>query len=125
MVRRLKAVDEPMIGSVEVVHASADQGTVRPTIRRGLSPDMPDPAPSDPIRRASPQADVTFSDADLEEAAFRVLAAVLEQADGESLGDLRRLRGVGADAVDRQRRYFELKASARETPDRIELTANE
>ena len=39
--------------------------------------------------------------------------------------DYRHLRGVGADALDKLRRYFEIKATYGALPDEVTLTANE
>jgi hypothetical protein len=41
------------------------------------------------------------------------------------LRDYRHLRGVGADALDKLRRYFEIKATYGTVPDEVTLTGNE
>lgn len=53
---------------------------------------------------------------------------MLQQAingDAAELQDYHHLRGVGADALDRLQRYFEVKASYGAMPEEVTLTANE
>ena len=50
---------------------------------------------------------------------------LLQMAIGRDLVDVRAKRGVGADALDGEGRYFELKVSAGNEPDVVSLTASE
>ena len=55
----------------------------------------------------------------------RVGLELLEMVLGRELIDVRAKRGVGADAIDEQGRYFELKVNAGREPDAVSLTASE
>ena len=55
----------------------------------------------------------------------RVGLELLEMVLGSEIVDVRAKRRVGADAVDEQERYFELKVSAGSEPDVVTLTASE
>ena len=55
----------------------------------------------------------------------RVGLELLQMVLGRDLVDVRAKRRVGADAVDEQERYFELKVSAGSEPDVVSLTASE
>ena len=50
------------------------------------------------------------------------LFTMLLGSDRDEIADLRAQRGVGADAVDELRRFYELKVSAGAEPDTIRLT---
>ncbi|MDE2718475.1 MAG: hypothetical protein OXI33_15900 [Chloroflexota bacterium] len=49
----------------------------------------------------------------------------LLSSDHEEIVDLRNQRGVGADAMDELRRFYELKVSAGSEPDSVRLTNSE
>lgn len=59
-----------------------------------------------------------------EELALRLLQAAIN-GEASELRDYRHLRGVGADALDKLRRYFEIESYSGAMPDEISLTANE
>ena len=50
---------------------------------------------------------------------------MLLSSDRQEISDLRAQRGVGADAVDALRRFYELKVSAEAEPDQVTLTNSE
>lgn len=85
------------------------------------------PPPGSPIgkSKAAPlTAPVDYSPEEKEELALRVLDMAID-GDAANLRDYRHLRGVGADALDKLRRYFEIKAYYGNLPNDITLTANE
>ena len=64
-----------------------------------------------------------YSDLDKEEMGLDLFKKLLA-SDEEQITDLRRQRGVGADAMD-ELQYYELKVSAGAEPDEVTLTASE
>ena len=65
-----------------------------------------------------------YSAVDRENVGFELLQMVLG-SDSDQIVDLRNQRGVGADAVDELKNYYELKVSARSEPDQVTLTNSE
>lgn len=65
-----------------------------------------------------------YSDLDKEAVGKELLMEVLG-SDRDEISDLRAQRGVGADAVDELRRFYELKVSAGAEPDTVRLTDSE
>ena len=65
-----------------------------------------------------------YSDLDKETVGKELLESLLS-SDDEEIADLRDQRGVGADAVDELRRFYELKVSAGSEPDSVRLTNSE
>jgi hypothetical protein len=124
-VRRLKSLDTIQIGDIEEVNVDSAGGTMRRVIRKGLKPGLPDPKTRSTYKPAPLPAQIAYSDKQLEEAGFAMLATVLKDTDDNVLGDFRRSRGVGADGVDRTKRFFELKVSGRDVPNSVTLTGNE
>jgi len=62
-----------------------------------------------------------YTSGELESAGLELLRRVLG-GDSDEIVDLRTQRGVGADAVDELRRYYELKVHAGKEPDQVTLT---
>ena len=62
-----------------------------------------------------------YSDLDRENVGFDLVRRLLS-SDREELVDLRTQRGVGADAIDKMQRFYELKVSAGAEPDQVTLT---
>ncbi len=71
-------------------------------------------------RKAPP----SYTNLDREDVGLKLLGMVLG-SDREDIIDLRSSRGIGADAMDDLKRYFELKVSAGGEPDTVTLTASE
>ena len=65
-----------------------------------------------------------YSDLDKESVGEELLRMLLG-SDRDEIADLRAQRGVGADAVDELRRFYELKVSAGSEPDSVRLTNSE
>ena len=65
-----------------------------------------------------------YTDNDREEVGMELLKKLLRSDDTE-ISDLRAQHGVGADAIDKNDRFFELKVHAGSEPDHITMTASE
>ena len=65
-----------------------------------------------------------YSDLDKENVGFELLQVLLG-TDQDELVDLRTQRGVGADAIDQLKKYYELKVFVGSEPDRVTLTDSE
>jgi hypothetical protein len=121
--RRLKILDQLAEKSVDRV--AGDDSAAAKRGRRGLRSELPPGKqirqPTKPVPRSAPLA---YSEDEKEEFALHVLQlAINGKASG--LRDYRHLRGIGADAIDKLRRYFEIKVSYGELPDEVTLTGNE
>jgi len=95
------------------VHASTPKPPKSPRT------ELPKPKPGGaPIQsRTSPRS---YTDLDREDLGLELARRVL-RSDDEDLADLRGQRGVGADAIDELRRFYELKVYGGPEPDRINL----
>ena len=65
-----------------------------------------------------------YSQEDKEDVGMELARMILSSDDNEIV-DIRNQRGVGADAIDRLRNYYELKVSAGAEPDQVTLTSSE
>ena len=65
-----------------------------------------------------------YSDQDKEDVGMRLVNKLLS-SDKHEIVDLRNQRNVGADAVDKMERFYELKVSAGSEPDQVRLTSSE
>jgi hypothetical protein len=123
-VRRLKSPDD--LGGVTSVSRPEGSATARPLRgSRGLRTDEPSGKPIDASARPAPRsAPRAYSPQEQEHLA---LIALHRAINGELSGltDFRHLQGVGADALDRLKRAFEIKSFATAMPNRVELNANE
>ena len=122
--RKLKTLDQLTGKTVERLGVGAAHGSGRRG-RRGLRSDVPrGRSIGDRAGYASLSAPLAYSDEEKEELALSILQLAVN---GESteLRDYRHLRGVGADAIDKLRRYFEIKSFYGPLPDQVDLTANE
>ena len=124
-VRRLKKLGQITRKTVDLVQA--DVGTSSPTTgrRRGLRSELPSGQHIDQQDKpASRSAPLGYSDEEREKLALQILQIAIN---GEEAGlrDYRHLRGVGADALDKLRRYFEIKAHSGQMPNEVTLTGNE
>jgi len=122
-VRRLKGIEDLQDKSA---HLEKGVGTVatRASGRRGLHDELP---PGKTIGGSAPaptRAPLAYSAEEKDLLALQVLQAAIN-GESEELLDYRHLRGIGADALDKLRRYFEIKASYGALPDEVTLTANE
>ncbi len=86
-----------------------------PVDPRGTKPSGP-PTSRTPLRG--------YSDQEREDVGFELARRVLS-SDDKAIVDLRRERGVGADAMDELERFYELKVSAGAEPNEISLTSAE
>lgn len=122
-VRRLKTPDDLLATEVSLV--DFDESTSKkPRRRRGLRDDIPSGRQigrGKPVSTTAPRA---YSEQDKEELALLVLQQAIN-GDQADLRDFHHLRGVGADALDKVRRFFELKTSYGALPDEVSLTGNE
>jgi Domain of unknown function (DUF3883) len=122
-VRRLKSQDDLIVSSVS--RPESEDGANRRRGSRGPRTDKPAGKPIDvnarPAPRSAPRA---YSPQEQEHLA---LVALHRAVNGElsDLKDFRHLQGVGADALDRLERAFEIKSFATAMPDQVTLTANE
>jgi hypothetical protein len=122
-VRRLKSPDDLNVASLE--RPAGHDGTGSQRGSRGLRSDKPQGEAIDPAAQpASRSAPLAYSPQEQEHLA---LIALQRAINGElaDLRDFRHLRGVGADALDRLGRAFEIKSFATTLPDQVTLTANE
>jgi hypothetical protein len=98
--------------------------TTPPAVKR---PDKT-PPPREPNRTGSgPQqrsGTRAYTDIEKETIGLRLARQVLE-SDAEGIADLRAQHGVGADAMDELRQFYELKVYAGAEPDEIRLTDSE
>jgi hypothetical protein len=121
--RQLKKLEDLGLKAVEVVASDGDSSS-RKGRRRGLLDDTPE-GRSIGEKRPTPQtAPLAYSEEEKEELALQVLQLAINGSSAD-LRDYRHLRGIGADALDKLRRYFEIKATYGALPDDITLTANE
>jgi len=65
-----------------------------------------------------------YSDQDKEDIGMKLVNKLLS-SDKHEIVDLRNQRNVGADAVDKMKRFYELKVSAGSEPDQVRLTNSE
>lgn len=122
--RQLKTIEQFETKSVEL---SMEQGSKEPAVpgRRGLRASVP--AGRDIGKGSAPAprtAPVAYSPEEKESLALQVLQRAIN-GETTDLKDYRHLRGVGADALDKLKRYFEIKAYYGPLPDDITMTANE
>ena len=126
--RMLKDFNLLATASIESVNHGATIGGYKKPTGRGLKKDFP-PAPGAGKSSAggsSPnQGRIAYTSEELEEKALRCLHHVLRHGTLGELKDFSKFRGIGADAGIDLKKWFEIKASAREMPDRVELTLNE
>jgi hypothetical protein len=140
LIRKLKEIDklEPSHGSI--VNPGAPRGgIIVPPPRKksaagpgaGSAPDTNHSTPGDGANGDTPQDGTSAPPSVLppvstrEQLAYDAVMAALALDEGE-VADLRRRRGVGADALDELRQSFEIKmSSGSEIPNEVTLTPNE
>lgn len=122
-VRRLKQIEGLSEKSVEMTGGGA-AGATKKGRRRGLQDVTPPGSPIGTSKAAPRTAPLDYSPEEKEDLAIRVLQLAINGS-ATGLKDYRHLRGVGADALDKLRRYFEIKAHYGALPNNITLTANE
>ena len=122
--RVLKNLHDLVPTGGRVINKGADQGGIALPIRRpikaeGSIPSGPKDAPVAAQKAVLPPMD------DREQLAYDAVQMALA-LDDEEIIDLRSMRGVGADAVDELRQFFEIKmASGADFPNEVTLTASE
>ena len=121
--RRLKSPDTLVIAEAGLLAPGREPAGVIVPRRRGLRELSSVPRRSSQPR-IEPELPVAYDGVAREQLALSVLRIVLDAAD-KDLADMTALRGIGADALDKVNRPFELKAYAQEMPDSVTLTANE
>jgi hypothetical protein len=122
-VRHLKTIEDLSAKVTEVIGGN-DAGLADRSPRRGLQEQASLGRRIGEAKSAPLTAPLAYSEQEREDLAVRVLQIAIN-GDLEELRDYRHLRGIGADAVDRLRRYFEIKATYGPMPDEITLTASE
>lgn len=126
--RKLK--DFALLGTASItsVNGWAEPGGYKEPASRGLKKEPPQAPTAGSPSPGAPQGThsvITYTTEELEEKALRCLDHVLKHGKLGELKDFRKFRGIGADAAIDLKKFFEIKASAREMPDRVELTLNE
>lgn len=107
----LKAVPEPR----------RRHGRLSEQKRRGLTRDSGPPRQQPDIQR---RGLITYTPEEREALTLDILRLVLG-ADDQEILDYRHARGIGADAIDIHKRYFELKTAIGPPSDEVTHTANE
>jgi hypothetical protein len=121
--RKLKQIQELGKKTVDVIERDG-QAEPKKRGRRGLREETPAGKPIGEARPAPQSAPLAYSEAEKEGLALEVLQLAINGSSTD-LRNYRHLRGVGADALDKLRRYFEIKATYGVLPNDITLTANE
>jgi hypothetical protein len=121
VVRRLKSPESLRVASVERPTGTGSR------VRRRRGGGLKDPPAGRRIESASPAprgAPKAYSSEDRQQLA---LLALNQAINGElsDLRDFQHLRGIGADALDRTDRFFEIKSTAGAMVDQVILTPNE
>ncbi|AJA09873.1 hypothetical protein SKP52_14955 [Sphingopyxis fribergensis] len=83
------------------------------------------PSRSSTSSSTTPQANVAYTNIELEDFGWALVKHVLSDADGPELVDFRRRHHVGADGAFDWTRFVELKASARSMPTSVQMTLSE
>jgi hypothetical protein len=122
-VRRLKRLEDLTEKTVSVGE-DIDVSEPKSRATRGLSDDLPRGSHIGSTKPVSSTAPRAYSDEEKEDHALRVLQLAVNGHTG-GMRDYRHLRGIGADAVDRLRRFFEIKATFGQMPDTVTLTPDE
>jgi hypothetical protein len=120
--RRLKTLEDIQNKFVET-NAKERYGK-RKSNRRGLKSRIPSGREIAVFTPASPNAPLAYSENEKEHFALQALQTAINGELSE-LSDYRHLRGIGADALDKLKRYFEIKTYYGRLPDEITLTHNE
>ena len=121
--RRLKSLDEFSSKSVEMSEKGGSIAS-RSSQRRGLRDEPGGGSTIGDGRRAPQAAPLAYSEQEKDNLTLQILQLAINGHETE-LRDYRHLRGVGADALDKLRRYFEIKATYGALPDEVTLTGNE
>jgi hypothetical protein len=122
-VRRLKRIEDLSEKVVDVA-GEDNEAAAKQSRRRGLRDDIPAGKRIGDSRPSPPTAPLAYSDKEKEELALQILQKAIN-GDSAELRDYHHLRGVGADALDKLRRYFEIKVSYGAMPDDVTLLANQ
>jgi hypothetical protein len=123
--RRLKSMEQLTDPQVVLVVSAGEERRDGETKRRGLLEEIPPGRSIDASERPAPQsAPLAYSPEEKERRALEALQIAIN-GEAAELADYRHLRGVGADALDKLRRFFEIKSTYGPLPDEITLTANE
>jgi hypothetical protein len=122
--RQLKKIENIGDKALKFEWGSSQSSEPSSTARRGLRSSIPSGNKIGAKRPVSRTAPLAYSSEEKEALALDILQHAINGNDSE-LRDFRHLRGVGADALDKIRRFFEIKSSFGEMPDTITLTANE
>jgi hypothetical protein len=120
-VRRLKSAELLRVASVE-----QPDGGERSGRRRRRTP-LKSPPAGRPIGATAPAPRSAPKAYSSEEQQHLALLALNQAVNGElaDLRDFQHLRGIGADALDRLDRYFEIKSTSGPMADQVVLTPNE
>jgi len=122
-VRRLKRIEDL---SEKIVDVAAENNEIaaKQSRRRGLRDDVPVGKRIGESRPAPQSAPLAYSAEEKEDLALKILQSAIN-GDSAELRDYHHLRGIGADALDKLGRYFEIKASFGEIPDDVTLLGNQ
>lgn len=123
-VRRLKNLDHLTDKKVFREQGAKTQKSKTKSEGKGLRSSLPTGetiSGKKPARQSAPR---DYSNDEKEALALQVLQLAIN-GEGADMRDFRHLRGVGADAVDKLKRYFEIKAHFGSMPGSVTLTGNE
>jgi hypothetical protein len=120
--RRLKTLDG--LQNKSVATNSKERSAKSKFKRRGLKDKHPPGREIGIFTPAPANAPLAYSEREKEHFALQVLQAAINGKLAQ-LRDYRHLRGVGADALDKLKRYFEIKAYYGRLPDEVSLTYDE
>ncbi len=124
-VRRLKTLDQFWNKIVDLQKSNGTGDATSTSKRSGLRKQTPGgrsiSAGGSPASKSAP---LDYSEKEKEDLALQVLQHAIN-GEASGLQDYRHLRGIGADALDKLKRYFEIKSYYGSMPNEITLTANE
>ncbi len=120
--RRLKQIEDLVDKDVRLLSESDGEANgSKPRKGAGLRRTLPTGRPIGGTKPASTTAPKAYSDREKEDLGLEVLQLAIN-GHSQEMRDYRHLRGTGADALDRLRRFFELKAHYGPMPNDISLT---
>ena len=124
--RRLKILSNLETRTVQLLNEDHPiSGGIKTRKSRSLRTDIPQGQTVRDLSSARSFGLKSYDNNQLEDHALRCLHHVLTTADIGELRDLRRFRNVGADSTVELKKFFEIKAAAREIPRAVEMTASE
>ena len=115
--RKLKEDIGPIVGVIVVTGGEAKPTAPQP--KPNLHDTPPPSRPTDPASRSAPSA---YTQADLDQRAWELLAQALETSAEDELVDFRNRHGVGADGAISWKTFVEMKATGRSPQSSVEMS---